>query len=868
MAVETGGAPHEILAEAAKRLAAGLGLRESLELVAAAAAEATGAALAVVRLLDPGTETYVVKATAPADSPLAAELLGSRLRRDELEPGLAEDGRLLVPVLVGGRPAAALELAGVEDGARWAAELAAAQLALILRQLPEFDLRRRPLVEHAAVLERIGEALAAGATLADSAQHAAWAAVAATGAYGAAVWRARDGLELLAAHGATAALSLERRRELAAAALEQWQPLAVVDPDTGLNVLSIQLGQPAFGVLQLVHGEPLLPRDLDALSLFAVRAAHSLRAGERGREVELELERTRALLSVVGDAISRLSLAHTLETALDRFSELLAIDRVGIYLRDRGGLLTAAERGLADGHEDVAAAVLELALGALRARDTIEVRAGARDRLATGVRRTLRVAGVESVLGVPLRVHDETIGLLVAYPGVRRLAATERTLLSSLAAQLAVAVQNALLHERTKELGDALSSSLDAEREAAKRLGALYEISRSFAQSLSLDTTLDAVAKTVVDVLGVDAAVIRTPGARGDSMVAQAIYVADDRLAAALGAVLEYPQPTSIRGDRPLVLGPSTARRLGGSHTLLVPFLERGSTAAVLPIASPSELLALLTIVSLDPDRPITDATIATGTTIAAQAALAIDNARLYQQQKAFAETIQQALLPRERPRVPGLELGAVYESAARVDVGGDVYDFVELPGGRLAVAVGDVTGHGIDAAADMAMAKFVFRSLAREHSDPGDFLAHANEVVSGEIELGKFITLCYLTVDGEGRIACASAGHPPPRMVTADGPVEELRCGGLALGIDPAQRYDVAHATLSRGGAVVLYTDGVIEARIDGELYGIERLDALLSAGRDLAAQELAKAVLADCRAFGGRELADDCAVVVVKRP
>jgi serine phosphatase RsbU (regulator of sigma subunit) len=866
MAVEVELTPPETLARASNSLAAGLGLRESLDLIAAAAREATGARLAVVRVLDRGAETFVVRAAAPADSPVAAELVGSHVSRDELERRLRSDKELHLPAFVGDRLAGALELQGAGPEGRELAELAAGQLALTLRQQPDFRPGGRRLTEPAG-LERIGEALAAGVTPAQAAHHAAWAAAEMTGADGAAVWRRRADLELLATEGDLSEPPPERLTALAAEALGRWQPLGVVDPETGAHVVSIQLGQPAFGVLQLVHrgGTPSL--DVEALAAFAVRAAHALKAGERARELELELGRTRTLLSVVGEAISRLSLAHTLETALDRFAELLAIDRVGIYLRDRAELVPVAGRGLAGGHEEVARALFELALGPLRARDTIEVRAGARDRLAAPVRRTLRSAGVDAVLAVPLRVRDEAIGLLVAYPGPRRLEESERALVSSLAAQLAVAVQNAVLHEQAKELGDALSTALESEREAAKRLGALYEISRSFAQSLSLETTLDAVVKTVVGTLGVDAAVVRTPGARGETMVARAVHVADERLADAIRTVLEFPQPRTLRPARPFLLDVTTAARLGGSHALLVPFLERGSTAAVLPLESPSEALGLLTIVSLDAGRPITEQTIASATTIAAQAALAIDNARLYQQQKAFAETIQQALLPRDRPHVPGLDIGAVYESAARVDVGGDVYDFVELPGGRLAVVVGDVTGHGIDATADMAMAKFVFRSLVREHSEPGDFLTHANRVVAGEIEVGKFITLSYLAVDGSGRIACASAGHPAPRLVLPSGSVEELACGGLALGIDDAQQYDDARATLAPGAAVVLYTDGVIEARRDGELYGVERLDAVLAASHRLRAQALAQAVLDDCRAFGGGELADDCAVVVVKR-
>jgi sigma-B regulation protein RsbU (phosphoserine phosphatase) len=315
------------------------------------------------------------------------------------------------------------------------------------------------------------------------------------------------------------------------------------------------------------------------------------------------------------------------------------------------------------------------------------------------------------------------------------------------------------------------------------------------------------------------------------------------------------------------VLDVHAAQALGGAHALLVPFLEKGSTAALLPIASATELLAQLTILSLDPESPISEETLATAATIAQQAALAIDNARLYQQQKQFAATMQQSLLPRDRPAVPGVEIGTVYESAAQVDVGGDVFDFLELADGRLAVVLGDVTGHGIDATADMAMAKFVFRSLAREHSEPSSFLAHANEVVVGEIAVGKFITMAYVTVAPDGEVLCASAGHPEPRVVLPDGSVDPLSCGGLALGIDGDQEYEQVRAFLPTGGAVVLYTDGVIEARSDRELFGLDRLDEVLAANAALPAQELADAVLAACRGFGGGDLPDDCAIVVIKR-
>ena len=166
-----------------------------------------------------------------------------------------------------------------------------------------------------------------------------------------------------------------------------------------------------------------------------------------------------------------------------------------------------------------------------------------------------------------------------------------------------------------------------------------------------------------------------------------------------------------------------------------------------------------------------------------------------------------------------------------------------------------------------MAMAKFVFRSLAREHPEPGDFLRSANEVVLEEIADGKFITMLYVTADGAtGELGCASAGHPPPRIVRVGAAPQPLRVRGLALGIAELQEYGAETVRLEPGDAAVLFTDGLLEARRDGELYGEERLDAALTANASLAAEQLANAVVDDCRAFAG-ELADDCAVVIVKR-
>src|SRR5207237_267072 len=130
------------------------------------------------------------------------------------------------------------------------------------------------------------------------------------------------------------------------------------------SVATLQLGQPPLGALQLFFQPDRTPTgaDLSALAAFGVRAAQALRSSERTRDLAMELERTRALLAVVGQAIAQLSLAHTLQTAVESVAELLGVERVGVYLRTEQRLLAAAGRSLAGPHAVVASRLLELAL--------------------------------------------------------------------------------------------------------------------------------------------------------------------------------------------------------------------------------------------------------------------------------------------------------------------------------------------------------------------------------------------------------------------------------------------------------------------------------------------------------------------------
>ncbi|MES1247767.1 MAG: SpoIIE family protein phosphatase, partial [Actinomycetota bacterium] len=563
-------------------------------------------------------------------------------------------------------------------------------------------------------------------------------------------------------------------------------------------------------------------------------------------------------------ATAELSLSHTLETAVDVVADLLGVTSVALYLpTEDDRLVASAERGLAGPHARIAERLLELALGPGRARAAVEIEHAAGDVRLADVRDAVRETGIEGVVAVPLLVRESVVGLLAVYAP----SFGDTSLLAALAGQLAVAVQNAQLHEQARELGRQREVALASERAASRRQRALYEISRSFAEGLSLDDTLDALAQTVVEVLDLDAALLAMPDGRRELLEPRSLHVADPALLEATRVILFRPQPFGSAEVQRLFRN-AQAFRIERGHELLDPFLAKGWTAAVIPVGSPTDVMAGLTIVSFRPGRPLGDETLEAAGAIAAQAALAIDNARLYQQQKEFADTMARSLLPSGHPDIPGIEVGEVYDSSARVDVGGDVYDYTELPDGRLAVVLGDVTGHGVEATADMAMAKFVFRSLTREHPEPGDFLARANDVVVDEIAPGKFITMTYVIVNGaSGDVACANAGHPAPRIVLPDGGVRGLESHGLILGIDSAQEYDEVHDVVPPGGSLVLYTDGVVEARRGGELYGTDRLDALLAEHRALPPDELAQRVAEDARAWAGGELTDDLAVVVIRR-
>lgn len=235
-----------------------------------------------------------------------------------------------------------------------------------------------------------------------------------------------------------------------------------------------------------------------------------------------------------------------------------------------------------------------------------------------------------------------------------------------------------------------------------------------------------------------------------------------------------------------------------------------------------------------------------------------------------IAAELQQALLPRHAPQVPGVEI--VGWSRPAREVGGDFYDYLPLSGGKLGIAIGDATGKGLSAAMLITECWSAFKALAHDIQDPGELLRRTNNALcEQEGETGRFVTLFFMVLDPEKRtVRFAVAGHNPPlRCVNPEGPVELLRTGkGLPLGIWPDCIYDEAEFTVQPGDTIVLYSDGITEARdAGGTLYGDDRFEALAASLCGESAQQVLNRVREDVETHtGAAPIADDMTLVTLR--
>ena len=313
--------------------------------------------------------------------------------------------------------------------------------------------------------------------------------------------------------------------------------------------------------------------------------------------------------------------------------------------------------------------------------------------------------------------------------------------------------------------------------------------------------------------------------------------------------------------------------------------MKAADIKVVVPLVSQGELIGLLNLgprlsqqeYSADDRKLLND--------LATQTAPAVQVAQLVRQQQQQAQErerieqelrvarlIQQTLLPKHVPDLPGYQLAAYYQPAR--EVGGDFYDFLELDNGHLGLVVGDVTDKGVPAAIVMATTRTMLRASAQRLDSPGEVLKRVNDVIVRDIPPNMFITCLYAILDPEtGLLRFANAGHDLPyrrrRRTSSSGGAEELRATGMPLGLLPGMSYEEKEIVLQRGDSVLFYSDGLVEAHDpEREMFGFPRLQGLVGAHRS-DGSAMVNFLLGELARFTGDqwEQEDDITLVTLDR-
>ena len=421
--------------------------------------------------------------------------------------------------------------------------------------------------------------------------------------------------------------------------------------------------------------------------------------------------------------------------------------------------------------------------------------------------------------------------------------------------------------------------------EARRRLALLAAAGPSLSASLDYRETLEGITRLLVPELA-DWCLLDMVEENGSVNQLAAAH-ADEEKADLLRRLREHRQfgegdpgsTTEVLRTGQSVLLPDLPdptfyeRALGrGEHLDIVLRLEPRSLMCV-PLLARGRTIGAITLVSSRPDRRYDREDLLLAEDLAYRCALAADNARLYRGRSEIARVLQRSLLPPHLPEIPGVEVGAEYLSVEETsEVGGDFYDLINTVEDGWVCAIGDVRGKGVEAASVTALARYTIRAVTLKNDRPSEILAALNEAMLRQLSEDRFCTAACVRLeplDGSAGVGVdvSRAGHPPPLLVRPDGTVEEVGLSGRALGVFPDAELGDASLRLMPGEALVLYTDGVTEARSSGgDFFSEDRLRRLLSSCAGCDAATLAARIKGVVLDFQEGYPRDDLAILVLR--
>jgi serine phosphatase RsbU (regulator of sigma subunit) len=600
------------------------------------------------------------------------------------------------------------------------------------------------------------------------------------------------------------------------------------------------------------------------------------------RAAEAARARSAALLQLAEGLSSAATPAAIGELAATRAADLLGADAASVFITHPKGLEHVHSRGWS---EELSAPyrLLPLRRGGPLSEAVLDGRAVWLEDASQWRARYPAMAPVHSAGGyeasacVPFRVEGRDLGAVVfSFVEPRAFTAEEREYLLAVAALCGQALDRARLyvaeqearaaaeHERDRsaflaEAGLVLDAPMLVE-DRLRRLADLVvpDVADWCAVTLVRDDRVEQVAvahrdpEKVAFARQVQERYPPDPDAPGTSL-----NVARTGVPSFVPEISDEMLAGAARDETHLEL----IRAIGLRSVMTVPLLVRGRS------------LGSLTLVNAESGHLFDQADLAFAEQLAGRAALALDNARLYERQRTIARTLQAALLPAALPDIPGLEMAARYLAQGEgIDVGGDVYDvFAGSEPGSWSVMVADVCGKGPDAAALTALIRYTLRAEASHGLGPAEVLHRLNAAMlrQGPARAARFATVAHgrLRVDpGGATLSLVCAGHLPP-LVLRGGTVEAVVAPGTILGVFADPELTEVEVRIGPGETVLLYTDGVTEARAaGGALYGADRLAATLAACAGRPVDAIADGVVAEVLAFQGGNPRDDVAALVLQ--
>lgn len=404
----------------------------------------------------------------------------------------------------------------------------------------------------------------------------------------------------------------------------------------------------------------------------------------------------------------------------------------------------------------------------------------------------------------------------------------------------------------------------------------IYQISTLVAGNFELQEVLDRLAEAVVRITNTTACSIRLLDEETGDLKMRSTY----------GLSEEYRNKGPVTKDEPVIREAFEGKAVVLDDMRVDPRVQyreasiREGLISQLTVAMffHDKPIGVLRLYSPEPARFDADA-IRIARLVASQCAIAITNAQLYNQalegakmaeQIRLAGIIQRRMIPAKAPSMCGLDVAAVYQPC--YEIGGDMYDFLQVDDHTLVVAIADVIGKGVPAAIMMSM----FRGAARAYADGGyarhsmeEIVHKLNRVACNECKDGEFITLFMARIDTKANtLTYCNCGHEPG-ILLRNGQVMDLNEGGLVLGITPDTHYNTQTVPFEQNDCLLMYTDGLIDAmNFDGQMWGRQRLLNVLQNQPATCAEYLVHNILAYRRRFVGlASQTDDTSIVAVRR-